>query len=186
MDLKKCAVKLSDGTELQGDIIVNSIPVDELCGYVLGELPFAGRDFVVFVLPCKEVFPDSVRFCHYTQHEAYTRIVEYKKLTFHDAPDTLLGIETPSNSNKLYPYMIKKHLDTAGRYLKLLPENVFSIGRAGSYKYSTIEQTISQAFSLFETVTGKSTEEVGKEFYAIGDMSLIKDRKAEPESQAQR
>lgn len=178
VNLEKRTLKLADGAVLKADILVNSMPVDELCGFSKGALPFAGREFMVFVLPCQQVFPADVRFCHYTQKEPYTRIVEYKKLTYHDAPDTLLGMEIPSKKNKLYPYMVKRHLDLAKQYLDSLPPNVYSIGRAGTYRYSTIEQTISQAFSLFEKVTGKSEEAMGDEFYSIGDVSLIKERKS--------
>jgi len=177
VDLKKRLLKLSDNTVLTGDIIVNSIPVDELCGFSRGELPFAGREFLFFVLPCRQVFPADIRFCHYTQSEPYTRIVEYKKLTYYESPDTLLGMEFPSNKNKLYPYMIKRHLDKAKQYLEALPPNVYSIGRAGTYKYSTIEQTIAQAFFVSEKITGKSSEAMGEEFYNVGDISLIRERK---------
>lgn len=177
VDLKKRSLTLSDGTVLTGDIIVSSMPIDELYGFSLGELPFAGREFLVFVLPCRQVFPADIRFCHYTQHERYTRIVEYKKLTYYDSPDTLLGMEIPSRKNKLYPYMIKRHLAAAEKYIGSLPPNVFSIGRAGTYKYSTIEQTIVQSFAVFEKITGKSTEAMGEEFYNIGDIGLIRERK---------
>ncbi len=146
VDLKNRSVKLSDGTVLSGDVIVSSIPLEELCSYSFGELPYAGRDFIVFVLPCKQVFPGNIRFCHYTQSEPFTRIVEYKKLTYYESEDTLLGLEIPSKGKKLYPYMVKKHLEKAVKYLGSLPEGVFSIGRAGTYKYSTIEQTIVQSF----------------------------------------
>lgn len=177
VDLKNKSVNLSDGTVLKGDILVSSIPIEELCNYSLGELPYAGRDFIMFVLPCRQVLPGNVRFCHYTQSEPYTRIVEYKKLTYYESDDTLLGLEIPSKRNKLYPYMIKKHLDLAGQYLNSLPGDVYSIGRAGTYKYSTIEQTISQAFSLYRNVTGKSIDGIENEFYRLGDLSLIKNRK---------
>jgi UDP-galactopyranose mutase len=177
VDLKSRVVKLFDGTTLNGDILISSIPLDELCSYSYGELPFAGRDFIVFVLPCKQVFPEEVRFCHYTQAEPYTRIVEYKKLTYHEAEDTLLALEIPSKSNKLYPYMINKYLNIAKKYIGNLPENVFSIGRAGTYMYTTIEQTISQCFSLYSNITSDSIEGIENEFYHLGDTSLMSSRK---------
>lgn len=179
VDLKNKSVKLSDGRELRGDILISSIPIEELCNFSLGELPYAGRDFIMFVLPCKQVFPGNVRFCHYTQSEPYTRIVEYKKLTYYESDNTLLGLEIPSKRNKLYPYMIKKYLNLANRYLDSLPNDVHSIGRAGTYKYSTIEQTVSQAFDLYRKITGKSIDGIDQEFYKIGDLSLIKSRKNE-------
>ncbi|MBU1027261.1 MAG: NAD(P)-binding protein [Candidatus Margulisbacteria bacterium] len=177
VDLKNKSVKLSDGTILQADIIVSSIPLEELCSGAFGDLPYVGRDFLVFVLPCKQIFPGNIRFCHYTQSEPFTRIVEYKKLTYYESDDTLLGLEIPSKRNKLYPYMIKKYLDRAKQYLDSLPQDIYSIGRAGTYKYSTIEQTIVQAFEAYKKITGKEVDGLGQEFYKIGDVSLIKSRK---------
>ena len=57
LDLEKRVVKLSDGSRIEGDILISTIPIDELCNYVYGELPYAGRDFTVFVLPCRQAFP---------------------------------------------------------------------------------------------------------------------------------
>ncbi|MBI5576924.1 MAG: NAD(P)-binding protein [Deltaproteobacteria bacterium] len=176
IDLKNRTVKISDGTTLKGDVLVSSIPLEELCGGSRGELLYAGRDFVVFVLPCRQVFPGDIRFCHYTQDEPYTRIVEYKKLTFHEAEDTLLVMEFPSKSNKLYPYMIKEQLERAREYLSDLSENVYSIGRLGTYRYSTIEQTISQCFATYRKITGKSADGMEKEFFNLGDLEIIKTR----------
>jgi UDP-galactopyranose mutase len=177
VDLKERSIVLSDGAKISGDVLISSIPLEELCNYSCGELLYAGRDFIVFVLPCKQVFPGDIRFCHYTGNEPYTRIVEYKKLTFHKANDTLLVLEIPSKANKLYPYMMKKYIETSKRYSDSLPDNVFSIGRLGTYKYSTIEQTISQCFSLFKSLTGKSIGGMENEFYNLGDISLLKERK---------
>lgn len=177
IDLNKKTIKLSSGSVLSGDIIISSIPIEELCSYSLGALPYAGRDFIVFVLPCKQVLPGDVRFCHYPQNEPYTRIVEYKKLTFHESEDTLLVMEIPSKNNKLYPYMIREYLDKAQNYVGSLPEDVFSVGRLGTYKYTSIEQTLAQCFSLFRRITGKVIDGIENEFYHIGDTGLIGTRK---------
>ena len=64
------------------------------------------------------------------------------------------------------------------KYLNDLPEGVFSIGRLGTYKYSTIEQTIVQAHTAYQKITGKSKNEIGStEFFGIGDTSMMKNRK---------
>ena len=177
VDLAGRSVTLSTGEKINGDILISSIPIDELWNYSQGELPYVGRDFIPFVLPCKQVFPLDVRFAHYTGKEPYTRIVEYKKLTYHEAEDTLLVMEIPSKSNKLYPYMIKEHLDKAKRYCEALPKDVYSIGRLGIYKYTTIEQTICGCFGLYKDLTGESIDGLEKEFYQIGDTGIMKNRK---------
>lgn len=177
-DLKNRTVFLEDGTRVKGDVVISTIPIEELCEGRLGELPYMGRKFIPFVLPTKEVTPGNVRFLHYTGSEPYTRIVEYKKLTQYEADDTLLVMELPCKEGKLYPFMIKKYLDRAKEYQMTLPDGIYSTGRLGTYKYSTIEQTVAQSFDVFTKITGKSIDGMEKEFFTIGDVSMLKDRKA--------
>jgi UDP-galactopyranose mutase len=178
MDLQRREIKLSDGRVFTGDIIVSTIPIDELCDYKYGELPYVGREFSVFILPVKQAFPGDVRFCHYAGMEPHTRITEFKKITYYDSEDSLFVLEKPSKANKLYPYLTKKNMRVVDQYLNDLPENVYSIGRLGTYKYSTIEQTIVQAHVAFTKITGKTKNGIeGAEFFGIGDTSLMKNRK---------
>ena len=166
------------GDLVEADVIVSTIPIDELCGYSFGELPYAGRDFFLLVLPCKQVFPGDVRFCHYAgENDTWTRVTEFKKVSYFESEDTLLVLERPSKNGKLYPYQTKANVALAKRYMDSLPENVYSIGRLGTYRYSTVEQTISQAFACASKITGKPNPMEGQ-FFAIGDKSLLpKDRK---------
>jgi UDP-galactopyranose mutase len=167
----------------QFDAIISTIPIDELCGHELGELPYVGRDFHLLVLPCKQVFPGDVRFCHYASpRDEWTRVTEFKKITYHEAEDTLLVLEKPSKANKLYPYLTKANEAKVREYMALLPPNVHSIGRLGTYKYSTIEQTIVQAFACVAKILGKpSAEGIEGEWRGIGDVSMMKDRREDGE-----
>ena len=163
--------------QIDYDVVVSTIPIDEFCGYALGELPYAGRDFHLVILPCKQVFPGDVRFCHYASpRDEWTRVTEFKKITYHESEDTLLVLEKPSKANKLYPYLTKANEAKVRDYLTMLPPNVYSIGRLGTYKYSTIEQTIVQAFACVAKITGKADQMEG-EWRGIGDVSMMKDRK---------
>lgn len=169
-----------DQDEFWGDVTISTIPIDELCGYALGELPYAGRDFHLLVLPCRQIFPGDVRFCHYASpRDEWTRVTEFKKITYHESEDTLLVLEKPSRANKLYPYLTEANEAKVREYLAMLPPNVHSIGRLGTYKYSTIENTIAQAFACAAKILGKpSPEGCEGEFFAIGDKAMIpKDRK---------
>lgn len=181
LSLRTVRGSTSDGTRawacVDADVIISTIPVDELCDHRLGELPYAGRDFHLVVLPCREVYPGEVRFCHYASPEdEWTRITEFKKITYHESDSTLLVLEKPSKANKLYPYLTKANIAKAGRYLAELPDDVLSIGRLGTYKYSTIEQTIIQAFACAAKITATPNEMDG-EWRGIGDTSMMKDRK---------
>ena len=148
-DVQKPAVRIG-GEWLRSDIIVSSISVDTLLDFQYGELHYIGRDFLKLVLPIEHVIPDPIFFLHYANDEIFTRVVEYKKLTGHKSPTTLLGIEIPSRRNKLYPYPIKEEQDLADRYRKALPSHVFSVGRMGNYRYDDIGVIIDEALRLVE------------------------------------
>jgi FkbM family methyltransferase len=162
------------GIVFSADVIVSTIPIDELVGKE-GSLPYAGRDFHLAVLPCKQVFPGDVRFCHYASpDDEWTRITEFKKITYHESDSTLLVMEKPSKANKLYPYLTKANMAKVDEYLKMLPPNVHSIGRLGKYRYSTIEQTITEAFACAAKILGKpSPEGCEGEWRGIGDTSMM-------------
>lgn len=136
------------------DLLVNTISPDLLFGSYLGPLPYVGRDIHKFVLPVEFAFPQNVYFVYYVNSEPFTRIVEYKKFTLHKADSTLLALEIPSNNGKHYPLPIRKWQDLADRYLDQLPSNVFSIGRAGSYRYEVdIDDCIEQAMEVASKIS---------------------------------
>ena len=136
------------------DVIVNTISPDTLFDNCFGELPFIGRDFHKIVLPMENVFPDNVFFIYYANTEQFTRLVEYKKFTRHKSANSLIGMEIPSLKGKHYPLPIKREIEKAKKYFDLLPENVFSIGRAGSYNYAVdIDDCIEQALDIRSKIT---------------------------------
>jgi UDP-galactopyranose mutase len=117
------------------DIIINTLPPDLVFDFKLGTLPFIGRNFYPFILPIEHAFPKDVYFLYYAGKGKVTRTVEYKKLTKYKSKNTLIGLEVPSLNNRLYPLPIKKHQDLADQYFELMPEGVYSCGRAGVYRY---------------------------------------------------
>ncbi len=131
------------------DIIINTISPSDIFYDVYGELPFVGRDLFKFVLPSEYAFPENVYFIYFAGNEPFTRLVEYKKFTHHKSPHTLIGMEIPSSNGKHYPLPMKKWQAVADKYHQLQPDKVFSIGRAGSYRYEVdIDDTIRQAIDL--------------------------------------
>jgi UDP-galactopyranose mutase len=129
------------------DLVVSSLSPDDLFQRRYGELQYIGRDFMKLVLPIEHAIPDPTYFLHYANDEPFTRVVEYKKLTGHRAPDTLLGIEIPSKNNKLYPYPVKEQQDLAARYFADLPANLLSVGRMGNYRYFDIGMIVDEALT---------------------------------------
>lgn len=141
-DVGKRAVRVK-GEWLKGDMMISSISPDILFENHYGPLRYVGRDFFKFVLPIERVFPEDVYFLYYPNaNEQQTRIVEYKTLTGYKSPHTLLGMEVPSMKNRLYPMMIKSEVERAKKYFAMLPDNVFSVGRMGIYKYVDMDDII--------------------------------------------
>jgi len=140
--------------KMRFDIIINTISPDTLFDFQYGELKFIGRDFHKIVLPMKECFPKDVFFLYYANDEAFTRIVEYKKFTKHESNTTLLGLEIASNKGKHYPMPIKSEIEKAEKYFEIMPDGVFSIGRAGKYDYNVdIDDCIVQAMEVADEIS---------------------------------
>lgn len=149
VDLEKKKVYVNDNEVLGADIIISTLPLDDLMENTYGNLRYMGREFYPIVLPVEHIFRDGHQFIYYPNDEKYTRIVEYKTLTMHKSQDTLLCIEVPSLVNKLYTYdNIPEERAKAEIYKKALPQDVYSIGRLGSYEYLGIDHCIEQVWEL--------------------------------------
>ena len=131
------------------DVIVNSVSPDDLFERCYGELRYIGRDLHKIVFPTEHVFPEHVYFLYYANDEKFTRLVEYKKFTHHQSPTSLVGMEIPSLNGRHYPLPFKADQQLARRYFELMPEHVYSVGRAGSYRYGLdIDDCIEQAMTM--------------------------------------
>jgi len=118
---------------------------------LFGGLLFFQR-LLKIILPVERITPEPYYFIHYAGEEPYTRIVEYKLLTGYRSPDTLIGVEFPSFKNKLYPYPLKGEAEKARKYLSLLPQDVYSIGRLGTYHYDCMDEVVRSCMQLIERV----------------------------------
>lgn len=150
VDLEQKKVYLGE-EEIEGDVIISTLPLEELMENTYGTLRYIGRDFYPIVLPVEHLLRDGHQFLYYPNDEKHTRIVEYKNLTMHEASDTLIVVESPSMNGKLYPCdMMLEEKRKADLYKKALPDNVFSIGRLGSYQYLGIGHCIVQVWDLIK------------------------------------
>ena len=58
-------------------------------------------------------------------------------------------MEIPSHNGKHYPLPFKSEQELARKYYALMPDHVYSIGRAGSYRYGLdIDDCIEQAMVM--------------------------------------
>jgi len=141
------------GEKMSFDVIVNTIAPDLLFEQCHGELKFIGRDFHPIVFPTEHVFPEHVYFLYYANDEKFTRMVEYKKFTHHKSPTSLVGLEIPSMNGKHYPLPFKSEQALARKYFEMMPEHVYSTGRAGSYRYGLdIDDCIEQAMIMAQQI----------------------------------
>ena len=150
-DIDKHKVKIG-GEWRQFDIIVSTISPEIVMKNAFGPLRWMGRDFFKLVLPVEWCFPKEIYFLYYANEEPFTRIVEYKKFYQYKSDSTLIGIEIPSFRNKLYPFPMKKDQEIHQRYMDALPENIYFIGRNGSYRYLDVGLIIEQCFRVFKDV----------------------------------
>jgi UDP-galactopyranose mutase len=140
-----------NGDKKKYDVIINTISPDHLFEACFGELQYVGRDLIPIILPVEYALPKDVYFIYYAGQEKYTRVVEYKKFTLHKAPTTLVTIEIPSPNSKYYPMPFESEKAKAKKYFDLMPDGVFSIGRAGSYLYNVdIDDTIDHAMKVIQ------------------------------------
>lgn len=147
LDPSTRTVRTSRG-DFRGDIIVNTIHVDTLFDYAFGELRWCGRTFVRVVLPVERAMPEDVTWIHYSGDEPYTRVTEFKKITGHEARDTLIGIEFPTDQGRFYPVQSVDERERFDRYRALFPERFFSIGRLGRFQYRGIPDGIRDALDV--------------------------------------
>lgn len=141
-----------DNEWLNADVIINTASLDSVFEYCYSELRYIGRDFQKIILPVETVFPEPYHFIHYANDEPYTRIVEYKKMTGYKSPHTLIGIETPSFKNKLYPYPIKSEIKKASKYKELFPKDCYTLGRMGTYHYDNMDIIVKECIKLMEKI----------------------------------
>lgn len=146
-DAEKRIVHTTKG-DFTADIIINTIHVDTLFSNAYGKLRYCGRDFLKVMLPIEQALPKEMTWIHYSGAESFTRITEFKKITNHQSPHTLLGIEIPSKNGRYYPVQSPPELKRYEQYLTLYPKNFFSIGRLGTFKYKGIVDAIRESLDL--------------------------------------
>ena len=148
-DIENYRVKIGGNWETY-DLIISTSSPETIMNNAFGPLRWIGREFFKIVLPVEQAFPPNVYFLYYAGDEPYTRIVEYKKFYRYQSPSTLICVEIPSHKNKLYPFPGKKDQEIARKYFDAMPAKVFSIGRAGTYRYIDVDDIIAQCLELAE------------------------------------
>ncbi len=139
------------------DIVINTLSPDIIFQNCHGQLRYLGRDLLKIVLPISQCLPDDIYFLYYANAEPFTRIVEYKKFTHHNSPNTLIGLEIPSENGRFYPMPFKADIALSDQYFSEMPDWMYSIGRMGSYRYDVdIDDSIKQAMLIAHDISNKT------------------------------
>ena len=147
------SISTKSGEVYNCDLVINTGHTDEVFDFRYGELQFSGRDIIPLVLPTKQPFGDKdYHWIHYSGYEPYTRVVDFNKVTAFESENSLITLEIPSNSNRLYPKQTQPELRRYEQYVADFPKGYYAIGRLGKFKYTGISDAIDQAFDLAEEI----------------------------------
>jgi UDP-galactopyranose mutase len=128
-------------------------PIDEYFGFRLGRLPYRSLMFKHETLDQEWLQPVAV--VNYPTSEVYTRITEYKHLTGQTHTRTSITYEYPTDDGD--PYYPVPRVENAALYkqyeaLATAEENVWFVGRLGTYRYYNMDQVVGQALATFRRI----------------------------------
>lgn len=136
--------------------VIYTGPIDALCGYQHGALPYRSLRFETATLD-REWFQDCATV-NYPNEYQFTRITELKHFYARRSASTTIVTEYPEDyhpgqNEPYYPVPHTANQDLAALYLKTLPQafpNVVSCGRLADYRYYNMDQAVARALTIFE------------------------------------
>jgi len=170
------SIILNDNSKLKYDLCISSMNIDELLNFKFGKLDYAGYKINTQIIKKTEqkkidnkiismlYFPEKkFRHCRITNYGSFQN---KKEFPYNDR--TILTVEYPDNSIRLYPFTDSKNLIKFKKHIIDLSKinNIISFGRLGLYKYLTTDTTIEMAFRLIPFVKKWKTLSSQKRFEA--------------------
>lgn len=132
--------------------IIYTGPIDYYFNYKFGKLTYRSIHFDFRNYKQASYQPASV--VNYVDPEVpFTRVTEYKKITFQNSSTTTLSFEYPnSNGEPLYPILIDENLRKLRFYMDLAEKekNLILCGRLAEFKYYDMHQAVGRALNIFE------------------------------------
>ena len=128
-------------------------PVDEFFDFRFGHLPYRSLAFEHVTLEKEQ--HQSVAVVNYPQSEQFTRVTEYKHLTGQVHPLTSITFEYPKSvGDPYYPIPRAENQARYRQYEKLARtmDEVFFVGRLGTYMYYNMDQVVGQALATFKRI----------------------------------
>lgn len=160
LDHPNITVKLNEEYDKDKHIGYNKIfftgPIDQYYNYMnLPKLEYRSINFVKEYHDIDYYQPNSV--VNYPSNDVlWTRIIEYKHFYNQIVPNKTIIVKeyTTDEGDPYYPVPTKRNQDLYLEYQKLAEKdevnNIYFLGRLGSYKYLNMDQAIEQALLLAE------------------------------------
>ena len=147
--------EIKDYRDLGYDLIVSTIPIDELFGFCYGRLVYRGLDSVMHFNESEWEdpkygcinFPDSdvacIRKCNYS-------------LCYPNGPITsyIVGYDYPGKNSRMYPVYTSENKKLFNQYLARLVriKNLISIGRLGLFRYYDMDEAVEWCLDNIDAV----------------------------------
>ena len=133
--------------------------IDRYFGYCLGHLQYRTLRFETERLDIENYQGNAV--INYTERDVpFTRIAEHKWFNYRESPVTYITKEYPKEYEEgdepFYAVNDERNAALYAKYktLAAADSNVYFCGRLGQYKYFDMDDTILEAFRLFEVLEG--------------------------------
>ncbi|MCC7554225.1 MAG: UDP-galactopyranose mutase [Methanobacteriaceae archaeon] len=138
--------------DIEYDTLIYTGPIDYFYDFKYGKLLYRSLKFITETYD--EDSYQEVAVVNYPNDYDFTRITEFKKLTFQDLKNkTTIMKEYPGFEDEpCYPYPTQEYLDKFQNYKKDMDkeENIIFLGRLAQYKYYNMDLIVKNALDAFE------------------------------------
>ncbi len=138
--------------EISYEIMIYTGPTDLFYDYKYGKLSYRSIEFAFETFDCEEY--QAAPVVNYPNDYDFTRITEFKKLTWQRDRKTTICKEFPcSGGEPYYPFPTKECKEQFGRYEEEMKQekNVIFIGRLAEYRYYNMDAVVRSALNVFDS-----------------------------------
>ncbi len=142
--------------DISYETLIYTGPTDYYYDYKYGKLAYRSIDFL-FETKDVESYQEAP-VVNYPNDYDYTRITEFKKLTWQDSKKTTIMKEFPTSEGEpYYPFPTKECKEQFALYKNDMEkeENVYFLGRLAEYKYYNMDAVVHSALALFDKIKSK-------------------------------
>jgi UDP-galactopyranose mutase len=139
--------------DIKYDTLIYTGATDEFYNFKHGKMAYRSVNFVFETFDQEEYQEAPV--VNYPNDYDFTRITEYKKLTWQDHKKTTIGKEFPSAEGEpYYPFPTKEYKDQFALYEEEMKKEskVIFIGRLAEYRYYNMDAVVRRALDAFEAL----------------------------------